>query len=449
MNDFLKKVKRRKWSSAGILASSFITLIFTGTLLLKLPAAATTSISLTDALFTSTSAVCITGLSTLEIASSFTLFGQIVILILMQAGALGILTFSAFIIWIIGQRPGIGGKMLLEYSFLPRSGEYQLKNFIFFIIKYTFAIELLGALAYFVSLDEKSLWQRAFSAVFHAVSSFTNASYTLYPGSFSRYHSNITVNIITMVLIILGGIGFVVVFEMRNRISLKKRLSDEKDATPRFSLHSWLVIRVTIFLILFGAAAIFLFELLAGSEISLMGSIFHSVASRTAGFQTVDISTFSRGSLLIIMFLMFVGGSPGSTAGGIKTTTFALFFYIMFVSRNNFSDVTIRNRKIPESVIFQALLIFFFSLAVIFLATLIVTAAEPDKPFLPLLFETVSAYATTGFSLGITSELSIVSRYVIIVTMFVGRLGSLTIFSLFAFRRETPAVFAEEKIVIG
>ncbi len=436
-------------STAHVIAGSFLFMIFTGSLLLKLPFATEGGISYIDALFTSTSAVCVTGLIVVDTATAFTGFGKGVILLLIQLGGLGIMTFAALVIWLVRQKISLSDRLMLEYSFLQGGMRFPLRSFLAFILKYTFIVEFAGFLGYFFTLDEADIWKRAGFSLFHAISAFCNAGFSLYSENLAGYYGNPGVNMVTMILVVLGGIGFVVIFELKNKYRILLRMEKRRFTAPIFSLHTWTVLVTSSFLIAAGGVLIFLFQLSSGYRISFLSSLFHSVCARTAGFNTVDLGALSTSSLLVIIFLMFIGGSPGSTAGGIKTTTFALFLFIMFMGRNNFEDVTARNRSIPRSTIFQGLLVLMFSFTVVFTSLIMLSVFQPGAALGDLLFETVSAFGTVGLSTGITGNLTFMSKCVITVTMFIGRLGSLTIFSLFLNRKSLNIKHAEERILIG
>ncbi|HPV21351.1 MAG TPA: potassium transporter TrkG, partial [bacterium] len=216
-----------------------------------------------------------------------------------------------------------------------------------------------------------------------------------------------------------------------------------------FSLHTWLVLVTTVILIISGTVLIFTIESLSGNSVSLLESLFQSVTSRTAGFNTVEISNLSKATLLIIAALMFIGGSPGSAAGGIKTSTFAVIISMMFMGRNHFEDVVIRNRQLPKRTVYQALMVFIFASVIIFFTVVLVSAFDPEKETIAVLFESVSAFGTVGLSTGITPYLTEISKIIITITMFCGRIGSLTIFSIILSKEKNPGRLAEERVLIG
>ncbi len=432
-----------KFNPIHILSFSFLGLILIGSLLLKLPFSTNNGISFIDSFFISASAICVTGLATIDVATTFTIFGKIILLLLIQIGGLGIMTFVGVVIQGLKQRLSISNEMVLEYAFLQKTPNFSIKHFLFFLIKYTLVIEFFGAIVYFFNLNEKSIIERIFSSFFHSVSAFCNAGFALYSDSLMQYRNDYWVNIITMFLIITGGIGFIVVFEIKGAI--KNRIFLRKFFYYRFfSLHSFIVITTTIFLILFGAGFIYF-----TNNLTILESFFQSVTCRTAGFNTVDLTQMSKASVFIMMFLMFIGGSPGSTAGGIKTTTFAVLSLIIFMAKNQFEDVAIHKRRIPMSIVYQSLIIFLLSMFISFIGFIFLIIYHPNADITSLLFEVISAMGTVGLSLNFTPNLIFESKIVIILLMFIGRVGTITIFSVFLNRNERELKYAEEKILIG
>ncbi|MGA1868834.1 MAG: TrkH family potassium uptake protein [bacterium] len=438
----------QKWISAHGLVVSFLSAIGIGIFLLKLPYATYNGISFLDACFTATSAVCVTGLIVVDTASAFTTFGKIVILFLIQIGGLGIMTFATSIVWALKQKVSLSEQLIIENSFLQGQNSFSLKYFLFFLIKFTFITEFIGACLYFFAFDEPDLSKRMLFSIFHSVSAFCNAGFSLYSDSLIHYGRHIPINLITMILIILGGIGFLVVYEITYKI-IGYWQKTKRYRAPFLSLHSWTVLTTSLILIIGGAILMFSFQLLQGNSISLLHAFFQSITCRTAGFNTLDISMLSRSTLLIMIFLMFIGGSPGSTAGGIKTTTFAILIFILLFGTTNFDDITARGRTIPQDIIYHALLIFVLSFFWVFIGLIFLVIVQKQESFISLLFEIVSAFGTVGLSTGITSYLEYSSKIVIIATMFTGRLGSLSIFSLFLHKEQTKIRYAEENILIG
>lgn len=443
-------MKTKKPASGHYLMLSFAALILAGTMLLKIPISTYSGISWTDALFTATSAVCVTGLTVVDTSSTFTITGQIIILLLIQFGGIGIMTFAALFIFSFNKKLSISSRVMMEDSFIQGASDFKLSDFIKFIIKYTFIFEAIGTFFYFIYFNESNLLKRLYISVFHSIAAFCNAGFSTYSDNLVRYSGDPGVNIITMMLIISGGIGFFVMFEIRTKVH--GIFVKEPASRPNyyfFSLHTWIVLITSTVLIFAGAFLIYLFERHSGNGITFLDSLFQSVSSRTAGFNTVDIGRLNQGTLLIITALMFIGGSPGSTAGGIKTSTFAIIFSIMFMGRNNFKDVVIRNRHIPRKNVIHALVVFVFAFNIVIVSTVLILFFHPEKEIMSVLFESVSAFGTVGLSTGITNSLNGSAKLVIIATMFCGRIGTLTIFSLFLLRKDNPVKYAEERVMVG
>jgi len=429
----LKVMLSPLFTPARIFILSFAGAILAGALLLWLPqAAAKTQLSFTDALFTSASAVCVTGLATIDIGRDLTRFGQVVTLILFQVGGLGIITFSVVFFGILGRGISFKEREIVQSSFLhtPRRDFLPIMKW---VLLATFWIEGIGTLVLFIRFSRDFPAERAlYQAVYHAVSAFNNCGYSLFSNSLMNYRDDWTVNLVVMALIILGGIGFIVQHEgvalLRGRIK-------------RLSLHSRIVLIMTGLLIGGGAALFYLFEMNglfrdASLQTSLLASLFQSVTARTSGFNTVDIGQLSNATILILIVLMFIGASPGSTGGGIKTTSFALLIFMIWNRIRGQEEVNIFNRTIPKEILVRTIAIIFasaFSIALIASLLLLTGAGGGETPlqsrhfFVEYLFETVSAFGTVGLSMGITAGLSDIQKYAVIVMMFAGRVGPLTL----------------------
>ena len=448
----MKIIKPKKMTGTHILVLSFLGLIVAGTFLLKLPFASHSGTTWIDALFTATSAVCVTGLIVVDTPVHFTIFGQIVILLLIQLGGIGIMTFAASLIYTLSRKLPLANRIIMEDSFMQGATDIKLSNLLKFIVKYTFIFEGAGILLFMIFLDEQNIGRRLYFSVFHAVSAFCNAGFSTYSSSLMRYNENMGVNITTMILIVSGGIGFLVAYEIKSKVAGKlfnKRKKGRYEKYYVFSLHTWLVLVTTGILIVTGTLMIYLAEFYAGGNITYLEALFQSVTARTAGFNTIEISSLSKGSQIILTGLMFVGGSPGSAAGGIKTTTFAIIISMMFMGRNNFEDVVIRNRQLPRTIVFQALTVFIFAFTIVFLTVLSLSVFDSSKNTLSVIFESVSAFGTVGLSMGITPELNQISKVIVTITMFCGRVGSLTIFSLLLTKPKTSETYASDRVLIG
>jgi len=442
---------------ASLVIFSYLLAAFIGMVLLSLPVASTTKpLHPIDALFTSTSAICVTGLIVVDTGSQFTVFGKTVILILIQLGGLGVMTFSVFLFLFLGRGLGLKERWIITESFTPTPiGE--IKSLIKSIFFFTFLVEAAGTLLLFLHWRaEMPLRSALFTSLFHSISAFCNAGFSFFSDSFIRYRGSLLLNLTVMFLIVIGGIGFPVIYESIRRFRLKRM-----KIRTGFSLHTKVVIATTVTLILAGAALVYFLErqntlqVLTPGEKAL-ASFFQSVTARTAGFNTLDISSLSGATLFILIILMFVGASPGSCGGGIKTTSLAVLFGILINRVRGREFVSLYRRTVSNETISRALAIFI--LAVITVTTglifLLATQMGPGNPgratFLAYLFEAVSAFGTVGLSMGVTPYLSFAGKIVIIMLMLLGRVGLLTIAYVFTRRvREGLFRYAEEKVMIG
>ncbi|MEA2109791.1 MAG: TrkH family potassium uptake protein [Pseudomonadota bacterium] len=439
---------------------SFAAIILFGSLLLVQPMVVNgTPLKFIDALFTSASAVCVTGLVVVDTGSRFTLVGQWIILTLIQLGGLGIMTFSVVFILLLGRKLAFREKLLISdtFSHLPVDNIASLVKQIFF---FTFFIESVGALLLFCRWLPEYPWTHAlYLAIFHAVSAFCNAGFSLFRDSFMDYRSDILVNMTVMMLIIAGGLGFLVIMELRYYLVHKMNRS-----RMFLSLHTKLVLTVTLLLIFGGMGMIYFTEqyhTLRQVSVGegLLAAAFQSVTARTAGFNTLDIGSFGNSSLLIVICLMFIGASPGSCGGGVKTTALGVFAMMMWSRMSGREHVSLYGRTLPRNTIFNAFSIITAVGLIMVLFLLILSISEASAPlplavergrFLNLLFEEVSAFATVGLSTGITSSLSGFGKFMIVMLMFIGRVGPLTAVLLFT-RRQSKSDFqyAEEQVMIG
>lgn len=437
-----------KRSISFTIITVFLIAIIAGTLLLMLPFSTTNgSIKFEDALFTATSAVTVTGLIVLNTSDCFTLFGKIVILILIQLGGLGFMTFSTLTILLLGKSISITDKLILENDFT--SGSYKnIRDMVKKIILLTFSFELIGSIILFFQFSNLNLGDRIFSSTFHSISAFCNAGFSVFSNNFENYITNPVINFTLMILIISGGIGFLVLNEIYLFISGKKSIS-------KFTLHSRLVL-ITSFILIFAGFAIILSEQFINSNNTLsttervFTSLFHSVSARTAGFNTLNMNYFAFGSIFVLLILMFIGASPGSTGGGVKTSSAGMVIAYFRSKLKGMEETTLFYRTIPKSNIEKAFIVIIISFLIISLSFLLILTFENELGFMDLLFETVSAFGTVGLSLGVTSKLAISSKFVIIITMFIGRIGPLTLLLAMS-KRESKAVFnyPEENIMIG
>jgi trk system potassium uptake protein TrkH len=453
---------RRRFNDTERLLASFAALIALGTGLLCLPQCTVGEepLDFVDALFTATSAVCVTGLAVQDTGSYFTFLGQAIILILIQLGGLGILTLSNWLLLsLTGRRSDPDVRHLLMQTH-GRAGSGTPAGLLMQIFAFTFTCETLGAaLLYsrFVAVEglENPLWQ----AVFHSVSAFCNAGFGLFSDSLMSYRSDPVINFTVMFLIVAGGLGFVVCAELFNR-ALRPKKNKKKTL---LSYHSHVVLTTTAALIVAGAVGVFVLEgrnTLAGKPIpqQIMDSLFLSITSRTAGFNTIDTGALGNATLCMVMLLMGIGASPGSTGGGVKTTSFAMLIGFLWSKWKGREKTEWLGRSVPSDLVAKAVAAA-AAFAVLTLGSVIliefveVPAGAPQLSrglFLQHLFEIVSALGTVGLSTGITSSLDVPTRLLLVVLMFIGRLGPLVIAnSVIGQRKRVRYTLPEDDLMVG
>jgi len=426
----------------------FAAIIVIGTALLALPASSATgrSVGLLDALFTATSAVCVTGLTVVDTASSYSMFGEVVILTLIQLGGLGFMTFGVIVAILLGKRLSFRERLLIQESTKATNfqGLVKLSLGIFLI---ALMCELAGSVVLTLRLmPEVGPGLAAYYAVFHSVSAFNNAGFALWPDSLVRFAGDPAFNLTIAALLVLGGLGFTVVLDV-----LRKR------NWRSLSLNSKVSLLAAGGLIVVGISVIFVLELTNPSMYRTMSlgermwiAFFQGVSPRTAGFNTVNLPDLMTATQFFIIFLMFIGANSGSTGGGIKTNTFIVLVLAMYSSIRGREQVTIFERRVSYEIVLRSLSVILISLGTVMFVAFLLTITEPSREFIDLLFEATSAFATVGLSLNLTMELSPLGKAIIIATMFVGRLGPLTLaYALAQKRRESKIGYAEEKILIG
>jgi len=428
------------------IALSFFLVILAGGILLSLPISSAngTATNFLDSYFTSNSATCVTGLVTLDTGTHFSLFGLIVIMVLMQVGGLGYMTFSTFMLLVFRHKLFISQKLALQEAL----NIYSTKDVIVVlkrIFGIVFTIEGIGALILFLRwLPEKGFGEAVLYGIFHSISAFNNAGFAL-PANFANlapYVTDITINLTITSLIIIGGIGFLVIADILER--------------KRLSLHSKVVILTTLILIAGGTALFYFLEQYNPNTLGPLGtfdkvlaSYFQAVTPRTAGFNTIDIGKLIPASALITMFLMFVGASPGGTGGGIKTTTFALIISTIWATLKGFKDTVMFGRRIPAETVRRAFAITFLSIAIVALAIFGLNNTEKFGVMAEA-FEVISAFGTVGLSMGITPYLSSLGKIIIIMVMFIGRVGPLTLLLSLSMEQKEPRIEPpKEGISIG
>jgi trk system potassium uptake protein TrkH len=440
-------------SPQRLLVTVFSLAIFAGTLLLLLPwAHAPGKVGPLDAFFTATSAVCVTGLIVVDTATDYTVFGQGVILALIQIGGLGIMTFAAIAFELGGARMPLAQQAALEDSFFQRDVAVEFSQMFRRILKLVFIIEGIGVILLFfaLSLDKPSA-HAAWSSVFHTVSAFCNAGFSIYTDSLIGLRGNAVAMTAVMILIVLGGLGHVVLLELyRDGRRIWRGLPKQKP--HRFSLHSRVVLTTTGALIIGGMLFLMIVGTDGGGDRSgfFSGALFQSITARTAGFNTVDIAALPLSSLMFIVILMVIGGSPGSCAGGIKTTTFAIWLARIRTALHGQEDVTLMERMIPRELVLRAVALIGLTILWNGAGVVLLSALQPaGTPLKDIVFEQVSAFGTVGLSTGLTAKLTTASRLWIIATMFVGRLGPLTMVFSFLTTSRPRVGCPEGRMMIG
>lgn len=448
-------MKRPYASERTVLFSYFLFLIAVGTILLFLPIAwgGEGRLQLVDSMFTAVSAVCVTGLITLDTAQ-FTLFGKVVILLLIQFGGLGIITFTTGFLLSSGERKVSFRNVEMIRKFYLNSIEFSAKNILKNILIMTILLEMVGAvllwLRFRTTLPVTANEGPFFTALFHAISAFCNAGFSLFPDSLIRYAHDPYVLTIIMILIISGGLGFLV-FDDIGKVLKRTR--------KRLSVHTKLVLITSILLILFGTLVFFLIErqrALAqfGLRDKIVNALFQAVTPRTAGFNAIDQETLTPTSIFLTMILMFIGGSPASIAGGIKTTTFAIVFLTIIKEIDWKGRIRIQDRMLPSATVSKATIFMGKAMGLLVLSTFLLTLTEVNDrqaalPFLRITFESFSAFGTVGLSVGLTSVLSTAGKIVVMCTMFAGRVGLISL-SIPLFRdNEYKVDYPEEEVLIG
>lgn len=458
MKKIVKKVSNivNKMEPTQIMVIGFAIVILIGAILLSMPISTQNgeSIGFLDALFTSTSAVCVTGLIAVDTSTYWSFFGQLIIITLIQIGGLGFMTVTTLFSLIIKKRINLKERLLIQESLnqIDLSGLVKLTRY---ILLTTFFIEGTGALLLStVFIPQFGILNGIWYSIFHAISAFCNAGFDLMgvvSGPFSSltyYVNNFTITITISLLIILGGIGFPVILDViRN-----KKLS-------KLTIHSKVVLFSTIVLIAFGMLFILLLEYNNPNTLGKLGfggkilaSLFQSITIRTAGFNTIDLAAMRESSIFVMIILMFIGASPASTGGGIKTTTIATLILTVKSFILEKQDIEVCKRRISETTVKKSLGIFLIGITIVVMGTLIISITDPDFSLLEVEFEVVSAIATVGLSIGGSPNLSVLGKIFIMLFMFMGRVGSLTIFMALASRgvkNNPPIRYPEGKIIVG
>lgn len=434
----------KKLSPGRIIAFGFAAVILIGSGLLMLPCSIQEgqTIHYIDALYTSTSAVCVTGLIAVDPGMAFTPVGRFILAALIQIGGLGVTTVGAGVIIAMGKKINLKGRNLIQEAGNLENGKGAIR-FVKSVLLTTLTFELVGAALSFITFvqDYPPLEALGYS-LFHSVAAFNNSGFDILGASnelysnvnLLAYHDNFLLSLVTSGLIIFGGIGFLVIQEMRKF----------KFHWKKYSMHAKVVLSTTLVLIVVGTL---LLKLTEGEE-TWLGAYFHSVSTRTAGFSTSNIASYSDAGLLVMIVLMFIGASPGSTGGGVKTTTFFVLLQAIKSAATNKSEKAFKY-AIPSDLFRKAAVIIFLALGVVLTGAFLLIVMDPAVPFIDALFEMTSAFGTVGLSTGITSGLSMGSKLLSVLVMYIGRLGPLTIASLWYFTKGERVSYPDGNIAIG
>ncbi|WP_297713656.1 TrkH family potassium uptake protein [Clostridium sp.] len=439
-----------KLKGVQVLALGFILVILVGALILTLPISTTSgeSANFLDALFTATSAVCVTGLIVVDTGTYWNMFGQTVIMILIEIGGLGFMSFTTLIAIILGKKITLRERLILQDA-MNTFNIQGLVKMVKYVLVFTVSVQFFGALLFSTQfVPEYGLGKGLFYSIFHSISAFCNAGFDIL-GNFSSltsYNSNAVVILVASALIIIGGLGFTVWSELYSSKSLKK-----------VSLHSKMVILMTTVLVLGGTVLMFLFENNNVNTIAnmsfmdkVMNSFFASVTPRTAGFNSISTDGMTTAGQFLTIILMFIGGSPGSTAGGIKTTTIGILIVTIICVIQGREDSEVFKRRFSKDLVYKAFTLIFIGISLVIVVTMLLSYTEKGASFISLFYETVSAFGTAGLTLGLTSELSSVGKVLIMFMMYLGRVGPLTVVLSITRKKINSGIkYPEGKILIG
>lgn len=445
----IRRILNAVRNPAQLVLAAFVTLILFGTLLLSLPFSVDSGVphhSVLDSLFWSTSATTVTGLGTVDVAN-FSLFGELVLLGLIQLGGFGIMTIGSVLAIVASRRIGLRQRMLAQAE-IGAVDIGELRYLISAIAKITLLVETSIAVILFIHLSDAGhdgMGRAAYSAIFHAVSAFNNAGISLYSDSLTRFAADPLIVFPITAAFVIGGLGFPILVEFRKRVPPR-----------RWSLHTRITLMATAFLLIAGPLLVLVLEWTNAATLGPMGvwdklqaAWFQGVTPRTAGFNTIDIGAQREPTLNIMTGLMFIGAGPASTSGGIKVTTFAVLGYAMWSEVRGDSDINVFNRRLPIAVVRQAMTVALLSVGTVFAAAILLTATSPFG-FTQTLFEATSAFGTVGLSTGITNALPAFGKLLLVVVMLTGRIGPVTFVTALALRQRKRAYrFPEERPIIG
>ncbi|MFJ9289339.1 TrkH family potassium uptake protein [Bacillus halotolerans] len=437
-------IKWVRFSPPQVLAIGFFLTIIIGSLLLKLPISTAKPLSWIDALFTAASATTVTGLAVVDTGTEFTVFGQTVIMGLIQVGGLGFMTFAVLIVMILGKKIGLKERMLVREALNQPTigGVIGLVKVLFL---FSISIELIAALILSIRLVPQYGWASGlFASVFHAISAFNNAGFSLWPDNLMSYVDDPAVNLVITILFITGGIGFTVLFDI-----LKNR------RFKAFSLHTKLMLAGTFVLNIAATLIIFILEYSNPGTLGslhlpdkLWASYFQAVTPRTAGFNSVDFGSMREGTIVFVLLLMFIGAGSASTASGIKLTTFLVILMSVIAYLRGHKETVIFRRTIKYPIIIKALAVSVISLFIVFIGIFALTITE-QAPFIQVVFETFSAFGTVGLTMGLTPELTTAGKCIIIAIMFIGRIGPLTFVFSFAKTEKSNIRYPDGEVFTG
>ncbi|MBU5244082.1 MULTISPECIES: TrkH family potassium uptake protein [Bacillus] len=437
-------IKWVRFSPPQVLAIGFFLTIIIGSLLLKLPISTAKPLSWIDALFTAASATTVTGLAVVDTGTEFTVFGQTVIMGLIQVGGLGFMTFAVLIVMILGKKIGLKERMLVREALNQPTigGVIGLVKVLFL---FSISIELIAALILSIRLVPQYGWASGlFASVFHAISAFNNAGFSLWPDNLMRYVGDPAVNLVITILFITGGIGFTVLFDI-----LKNR------RFKAFSLHTKLMLAGTFVLNIAATLIIFILEYSNPGTLGslhfpdkLWASYFQAATPRTAGFNSVDFGSMREGTIVFVLLLMFIGAGSASTASGIKLTTFLVILMSVIAYLRGHKETVIFRRTIKYPIIIKALAVSVISLFIVFIGIFALTITE-QAPFIQVVFETFSAFGTVGLTMGLTPELTTAGKCIIIAIMFIGRIGPLTFVFSFAKTEKSNIRYPDGEVFTG
>ncbi|EES91039.1 MULTISPECIES: TrkH family potassium uptake protein [Clostridium] len=444
----LKKGYKKRLTPVQTLAIGFFIVIMVGTMLLMLPIASKSGVitPFVDAFFTSTSAVCITGLTTLNTAGYWSYFGTTIIIILIQVGGLGFMSFTTLIALLLGKRITLKERLVMQEAMNSFSLQGLVKLAKYILI-FTFSVEGIGAL--FLStkfIPRYGLLKGIYFSLFHSISAFCNAGFDLTGDSLVPYANNTVVILTISLLIIVSGLGFAVWAEIYNYKGVEK-----------ISTHSKVAISMTMFLVIAGWGLMYLFEMKNPQTIQhmsikgkLLSSLFASVSPRTAGFYSMSLPDMTLAGKVLTMIFMFIGGCPGGTAGGVKTTTIGILLMTVICVIKNREDTQIFERTIGKNLVYKSFVIVTIAMGVVIMDTMILSFTETGSSLEYILYEVTSAFGTVGLTLGLTPHLSIVGKFLICATMYIGRIGPLTLVMALSSKKDKSLIkYPDGKILVG